>query len=139
MVDYWAKYGRFMNKYDRFNFLNERIDEIEGGGDSGLGDRVTAIETRLGTPGNPEEGTIGFDVYTMKNELNFIAPYVYDEDNQEGTYQVMVELLHSISGLGDYTITEMVNQIKTDVATRKQGKGVFEEIFARLDALEDSG
>lgn len=48
MVDYWAKYGRFMNKYDRFNFLNERIDEIEGGGDSGLGDRVTALETVVG-------------------------------------------------------------------------------------------
>ena len=139
MTNYWETVGRKLNKKERFNYTNERIDEIEGGGDSGLGDRVTAIETRLGDPGNPAEGTIGYDMSDVKSELSSIAPMVYNVDTNEGTYQVMDTMLHSLSGLGDYTITEMVTQINTDLSGQKTDNGIFKEILDRLDALEDGG
>ena len=69
MTNYWYETGRKLNKKERFNYVNNRIDSAVAG-DSEIAGKVTALET---TVGNAETSdTLVYDVADIKNYITEI-------------------------------------------------------------------
>lgn len=69
MTNYWNETGRKLNKKERFNYVNNRIDSAVAG-DSEIAGKVTALETTVGDAETSD--TLVYDVADIKDYITEI-------------------------------------------------------------------